>query len=364
MNRRTFLQTAAGALLAATAPALSRASSANGLAAVFGPTHPLQAVWQSWKALCLLPEGRIVDGPQAASSHSEGQAYALTLAVAFDDVAAFDLIMGWTEANLAVRPDALLAWRWKPGQAVPVEDMNNASDGDLFYAWALSSMAARHHRPELATRAAAIVRDLVAICVVAHPDPSRGLLFLPGAVGFVTDAGFIINPSYYMPRAMRDLAEATGTPVLAQVARDGHALIADMAATGMVPDWAEVTARGWQLPPARFSGNAGYESVRVSLFAAWSGDSASAAIARHVAASAMTDPAMPGTVFDRLTGMPIEVSADPGYRAVAAFIACAASGGVGSSIPPFSTTQPYYPATLHLLAFVAQAEVYPQCVPL
>ena len=50
----------------------------------------------------------------------------------------FDRIWGWTRANLMVRDDALLAWRWEPGKRPAVADMNNASDGDILVAWALA----------------------------------------------------------------------------------------------------------------------------------------------------------------------------------------------------------------------------------
>lgn len=361
MNRRRFIGVVLGA---ATAPwPAVAARSPNGIAALFAPDHPLQAAWTAWKTLCLLPEGRVVDGPQSASSHSEGQGYALTLAAAFDDPEAFERIMDWTEAHLAVRDDALLAWRWMPGETPPVADKNNASDGDLFYAWALASVGAHHKRPDLTKRATAIARALKAECIVKSPAKGGGTLFLPGAVGFATDAGFIVNPSYTMPRAMVDLARATGVRALEDVAKNGVALMADMAQTGLIPDWAEITAKGWQSAPQRFSPYAGYESMRTSLFAAWSGDTAAPGLARYVVASAAGDPANPATRFDRTSGAVLETSTHPGYQAVAALVACAAGRKGAPPIPPFSVDQPYYPATLHLMSLIAQAEVYPQCMP-
>ncbi|MDN5785739.1 glycosyl hydrolase family 8 [Pseudorhodobacter sp.] len=286
----------------------------------------------------------------------------LTRAAAFDDMAAFDTIMTWTEEHLAVRSDALLAWRWTADPKKPVADTNNASDGDLFYAWALSSVAARHKRAELGARAENIARDLAAICIVDHPGGGGDRLFLPGADGFRTEKGVVVNPSYYMPRAMTDLAAATDVDALARLATDGTKMIEGMAKSGLVPDWAEVTAKGWKAPPKRFAANAGYEAIRVPLFAAWSGQAKSPAIARYVAAASRNDPANPATVFDRKTGKPLEHSDAPGYQAVAALVGCA-SGTPGAAMPLFSNQQPYYPATLHLMALVAQVENYSQCVP-
>ena len=361
MNRRCFV---AGLGVSVALPRFAVAQQSHAIAWAIPANHPLQAAWSAWKTLCLTAEGRIVDGFQNSDSHSEGQGYGLTLAAVFDDMAAFEAIHGWTEKNLAVRPDALLAWRWKHDQQPNVPDPNNASDGDLFYAWALSAMAGRHNRSELADRARAIATDLARLCIVAHPDGSGAQVFLPGEKGFVTDAGFVINPSYYFPRAMRDLAVATGVDALAKVAEDGIALVTSVARRQLVPDWITVDAQGWSAPPKGFSANVGYEAMRVPLFAVWSGRADAAEVKRYVDAATAGAGKGAVTVFDAATGAALERSPHPGYEAIFTLAACAGSGSAGAAIPPFSTDQPYYPATLHLMALVAQAEMYPKCVPL
>ncbi|MEO8242007.1 MAG: glycosyl hydrolase family 8 [bacterium] len=363
MKRRQFVASLGMAAVAAGLAQRGWSGQNQGIAGVIAPDHPLQAAWQAWKTLCLSPEGRVVDGFQNSDSHSEGQGYGLTLAAAFDDVAAFDSIYAWTEKNLAVRPDALLAWRWKHDQTPSVPDHNNASDGDLFYAWALSSMAARHGRDDLADRARAIATDLARLCVVAHPDGNGGLLFLPGETGFTTGAEYVINLSYYFPRAMHDLAAASGAASLDKVAEDGVALMTSIAQQRLVPDWITVGPQGWSAPPAGFSADSGYEAMRIPLFAMWSGQADAEAVRRYVAASAAAGGKDAVAVFDASTGEPRERSPHPGYAAISALAACAGSGSIGAAIPAFSTDQPYYPATLHLMALVAQAELFPQCVP-
>ncbi|MGO4854146.1 glycosyl hydrolase family 8 [Phaeovulum sp. W22_SRMD_FR3] len=364
MNRRRFLTSiGAGCAFAANGlPAFGKVG--RGLAASIPADHPLQAAWQAWKGLCLMPEGRVVDALQNADSHSEGQGYGLCLAAAFDDLAAFELIFQWSEENLALRPDALLAWRWRHDQMPRVPDRNNASDGDLFYAWALSAMAVRHDRPDWGRRARLIATDLASVCIVAHPDGSGRKLFLPGAKGFEIAGGYVINPSYYMPRAMEELAAASSVDALSRAAEDGRALMAAIAETELVPDWIMVDAAGWQPAPQGFSVNAGYESLRVPLFAAWSADPQFPPARRYVAALDAAPGAGAVTVFDPQSGAPLERSPHPGYRALSALVSCAQSGSAAAAIPAFSIDQPYYPATLHLMALVAQAENYPQCVPL
>lgn len=365
MNRRLFLSAMALSALSGLTGRPALADLPDLSHGAIPADHPLQQSWQAWKTLCLTDDGRVVDGFQNAASHSEGQGYGLTLAAIFDDPAAFAAIMDWSERNLAIRDDALMAWRWQPDAVPPVQDRNNASDGDLFYAWALVLAAARQDRPELIERATRIAQDIVRLCSAPHPDGSDRLLLLPAAAGFRTAGQVVVNPSYYMPRAMRELAQATGQPALARMADDGVGLIGDLARDGLVPDWVAVTAQGTAPPPANFSQNAGYEAVRVPLFALWSGqgDAPEVRAFAQAVAEGARDGANP-VVFDPRTRAVIESSSHAGYAAVAALSACAASGGAGSTMRPFSTEQPYYPATLHLMALVAQATQFPKCVPI
>lgn len=363
MNRRSFLGHAAVALVLSAARSSAQASDAK--MQPLAKDHPLQDSWKAWKSVCLLPDGRVVDGFQNSDSHSEGQSYGLLLAWLFQDTSAFGAIVAWTEGNLAIRDDALLAWRWKPDAMPHIDDRNNASDGDLFYAWALALAGQQHDRRDLTDRARAIVSDLVKLCVVDHPDGSGRPLFLPGAAGFQTADGYVLNPSYYMPRAMLDLATLTGIARLSDVSAAGQQIIDALAGRGLVPDWVSVGPAGTAPPPDRFSARSGYDAIRVPLFDLWSGRSDAPAVRRFEAAAAAagtTGGAV--TVFDAATGNPIERSSHPGYLAIAELAACVGGNGVGSLMPGFSKDQPYYPATLQLMALVVQATAFSRCVPI
>ncbi|WP_241524049.1 glycosyl hydrolase family 8 [Oceaniglobus indicus] len=337
-----------------------------------GPGNPLAAPWAAWKAAYLDESGRVIDALQQGASHSESQGYGLYLAALFGDDAAFDAIYGWTETNLAIRSDALLAWRWLPGVTGAVPDRNNASDGDLFYAWALVTRGQRDGDAALMDRARAIANDLVAACVTESPDGSGRLVLKPAAQGFERDGGIVINPSYYMPRAMRDVARATGARALATCAADGAAIMAALAREGLVPDWVEITPDGMKIPDDREERN-GYEALRVALFLIWSGESDHPAVTMQARAyrratatrPSTSDSAPYATVFDPRNGDVIEASHHVGYSAVAALAECAASDVPGSAIPFYRTRdQAYYPATLHLMALIAQITATPECVPI
>ncbi|MCC5954846.1 MAG: glycosyl hydrolase family 5 [Natronohydrobacter sp.] len=324
-----------------------------------------RAVWESWKSAFLSSDGRVIDGLQQQSSHSEGQGYGMFLATVFDDAASFRQMFQWTERHLAVRSDALLAWRWLPGQANPVPDRNNASDGDLFYAWALVRAAARFRDRSYLERAQEIAAALAATCILPMPGRSDQLVFLPATFGFQHDSHLSVNPSYYMPLAMREVAAATGTPALAACAQSGETLMHEIARDGLVPDWIDVAPSGVRASET-LSANAGYEALRVPLFLIWSRVPDHMAVRRMAAVYERT--VQPGvavpTVIEPLSGVVLESSADPGYQALAGLTVCSSQRALGATIPPFSSNQPYYPATLQLFAMVAVHETLPECVPL
>jgi endoglucanase len=337
-----------------------------------GPRNPLAAPWAAWKTAYLAADGRVVDAMQQGASHSESQGYGMLLAAIFGDTATFDLIYDWTEANLAIRTDALLAWRWLPAENGGVPDLNNASDGDLFYAWALVIRGEREGNVVMLDRARAIATDLVAKCVVLSPDGSGRLLMLPAAQGFTADGTADINLSYYMPLAMRDVARATNAPALAKCAADGETIMQMLASEGPMPDWIGVGPNGMFVSPKQSDRN-GYEAMRVALFLLWSGNTDHPAVAAQLTAhrtAAMRNQVAPFggetvTVFERKTGAVLETSNHVGYGALPALMECTQTKGIGSTIPFYRTTdQAYYPATLHLMALIVQISATPECVPI
>lgn len=334
MKRRACL-----ALLAAAAAGL-RPLAAAGAA-------PDPADWAVWKAAFLSPEGRVIDHLQGDASHSEGQGYSLLLAEWFGDAEAFARIFRWTEAHLAVRQDPLLAWKWRPGPAPNIADYNNASDGDLFYAWALARAALRFSVPRYGVRAKAMARFLAMSCLRADPGSPNRLVLLPAAEGFHDEESLTINPSYIMPLAMKELGRRTWTEPLIQAASDGEALLADIAEVGLIPDWITLTPRGWATS-VRHANVSGYEALRCPLFLIWSGAVAHPVVlsmAAQYSTHAKSDESP--VVFDLSDSTLTASSGYPGYAAVAALSMCR------DTLPAFSANQPYYPATLHLFSKIA-----------
>lgn len=357
MRRRSFLKRGAAGIGACCGLSVPLAAQTT------PERHPLWPLWEAWRGAHLDFSGRVVDGPQGRASHSEGQGYGMVLASEMGDEDAFRRMLDWTEANLAIRPDSLLAWRWRPDLPERVPDLNNASDGDLFFAWALLRGADRFGEARWRDRAAAMAADLVRSCLVARPDRPDAPILLPAAFGFVSEEGLVVNPSYMMPRALREVAAATGQPALARAADTGLALMREVAATRPVPDWLRIGLAGLSPAPG-FSADAGYEAIRVPLFLAWSGEVDHPALRRAAAALSEAPPGRAATVLDGESGAILAYSDEPGYRAVAALASCAATGARGATIPPFAPAQAYYPATLHLFTFIAQYRQNPGCVPI
>jgi len=357
ISRRTLISSMAALGAAAMGPRV----------AFGGPDaegDPLAPLWQAWKTIHVSSAGRVIDRLQDNISHSEGQGYALVVAEALGDREGFDLILTWTLDNLAVRGlDALLAWRWHPGDGGRVTDTNNASDGDLFAAWALVRAADRFDEPRYREIGLAMAADLVALCLKPCPGRDDCLVLLPGVDGFFAEDGYVINPAYYMLRAMTELGVASGQPTLVSCAADGNALLSSLARTQLVPDWVRITPTGFQ--PAQGKSSAfGYEAMRAPLYLVWSRLPGHAAVFRardaYLTAIEPGEDATP-TVIDAATGEVRETSTDPGYRALAALTACSDGRNTTTLMPAFSAHQAYYPGMLQLLSLLAQRETNLAC---
>ena len=87
----------------------------------------------------------------AGISHSEGQGVGMLAAALFGDRAGFDNLAVWTAEKLTRAYDPLHSWRYRPGDANPVSDPNNATDGDLLIALALFTAADRWGEPGLSS---------------------------------------------------------------------------------------------------------------------------------------------------------------------------------------------------------------------
>jgi len=242
--------------------------------------------WQRFREVLVSADGRVIDrsSPRQVTT-SEGQAYALFFALVADDRDGFARLLRWTESNLAggdLRRH-LPAWQW--GRADDgrwrVLDDNNASDADLWLAYSLLEAGRLWRRPDYAR----LGQDLLwrSAAQTLQPLPGLGLMLLPGDRGFVSEAGWRLNPSYLPPQLLQRFADLA--PVWAELADNTARLLREGAPKGLAPDWLLWRrGQGWAADPEH--GREGdYDAIRVYLWLGMLADEAPgrAALQKHFA---------------------------------------------------------------------------------
>lgn len=226
----------------------------------------------SFKAAHVAADGAVVDDQAVTAGgagivHSEGQSYAMLLAVKNGDRATFDLTWNFAKEHLR-RDDRLFAWKMEGGK---VTDTNNASDAEIVMAWSLIE-ASRIWKGSYAAEASELVALIRSKLIVAAADPvldgQQLLLILPGSHGFVGENGTTLNPSYWVFPALEAFAKFDDAIFWNEVIRSGERLIALSSARGLTPDWLSYPTL---MPAAGLSYRASYDALRVPLWMAWSG---------------------------------------------------------------------------------------------
>ncbi|MBI3479338.1 MAG: glycosyl hydrolase family 5 [Nitrosomonadales bacterium] len=218
--------------------------------------------WANFKLRFMEADGRVVDHLQGDISHSEGQGFAMLLAVHYGDRDAFDHLWQWTQQHLQVREDNLLAWRWHPDNGIT--DKNNASDGDLLVAWSLLRADERWHVPAYMAASQKIALD---IREKLFRKTAQGLVLLPGIEGFEKPEGITINLSYWVFPALREIGRADPAPEWEELTKTGLAILqyARFGRWGLPPDWLQLGVKVKPGSPERFS----YDAVRIPLYLLW-----------------------------------------------------------------------------------------------
>ena len=181
------------------------------------------------------PDGRVVRRDQGGDTVSEGQAYAMLLAVALDDRARFDRVWGWTHTHLR-RRDGLLAYRWAGGRVVGPQA---AADADLDAARALVLAGRRFGDPGY-TRAGASLGH----AVLTHETTEVAGVPVLAAGSWARTEPAVVNPSYFSPRAYADLDQAAPDSRWAALAASSRTLVASAIGPrdrrALPPDWTRV----------------------------------------------------------------------------------------------------------------------------
>lgn len=321
------------------------------------------SVWQAYKTRFISDQGRVIDTGNNLISHSEGQGYAMLLAVAANDHATFERVWGWTRANMMVRDDELIAWRWEPHKRPAVADMNNASDGDILIAWALAEAAELWDDAAYSTAGRRIAVE-VARKLVLFKTP-RGAILLPAVTGFHADDrpdGPVVNLSYYVFPAFARLPIVAPEVDWAGLTQTGLDLLdaTRTAPLALPPDWMSLKD-GKVAPAAGFPPQFSYNAVRVPLYLAWAGIGEREQYAPFMAMVARTRGAL--AIVDVATAKDISAFGESGIGAIGALVACVFEGAkTPREMLASHADENYYPATLHMLALIATQMRYASCL--
>ncbi|MGK7861973.1 glycosyl hydrolase family 8 [Falsiroseomonas sp. E2-1-a4] len=353
LARRTLLAAATAALV--LTPACGESWAPN---PVITTRDDPAAQWRAFRDRFMTPEGRVVDNGNGGISHSEGQGYAMLFAEAFEDRPAFERAYHWARTHLR-RADGLYAWRYRPQAPNPVEDANNATDGDLYIAWALLRAADRWLEPAWRRDGQRMAQTILQKLVL---EVDGRTVLLPGAFGFVHADRVVVNPSYYAFPALAALGRAVPDRAWGRLMDDGLQMMRGMryGRWSLPADWVELgrgraagamqPAQGW---PARFS----FDAVRVPLHLAWAGLTTEPCL--RAATQFWNDPWMANRPAwaDLRNGQLAPYAAPSGIEAVAdVTTASGLNRAITRPLPGVDSARDYYSAALSLLSRLALRE--------
>lgn len=194
--------------------------------------------WQQFKHDYITEQGRVIDpsSPEKITT-SEGQSYAMFFALVANDKTTFDLLLNWTENNLA-KGDLtarLPAWLWGESQEKQwtILDDNSASDADLWIAYNLLEAGRLWKNRRYQVLGVSLLNHIAREEVVNVPD--LGYILLPGKHGFVSKNSWKLNPSYQPPQL---LARFSALDDIWHNMQESNArLLIESAPKGFSPNW-------------------------------------------------------------------------------------------------------------------------------
>lgn len=207
-------------------------------------------------------QGPALDGDNGNIWHTESLGVSMLAAAQTRNERLFTVLD--QSARSVRRPDGLHSWKVAKGT---VADRNNATDGDIFIAWAYL-LAAKAFPQSRAGFGAAGDQTLAAIAKHCIRSSSHGVVILPGVDGFLTEAGDVrtINLSYWVYPALQAFAQHDPKGPWAHLMDSGRKITgyAHFGDYGLPPDWLELSNP--VRPDARLSTRFSYDAMRVPLY--------------------------------------------------------------------------------------------------
>jgi endo-1,4-beta-D-glucanase Y len=304
--------------------------------------------WDDYKALFVRDSGAVVDTYNHNMSHSEGQSYGMMFALAYNDREAFAKILSFAREKLRNPQTGLHYWAYKPEESDPVSDKNNATDGDLMMAWALLKAGKAWGVKEYTSLGEELAKAVAEKCAV---DFAGYKLLLPGVEGFYRNSSVIVNPSYIILPALRDIAAQTHAKAYEDLYSDGKRLLDAISKANLkvkvAPDWVEVDAQGGIAPASEWPARSSYDAIRVPLYEAWDDPQSPLLSTWRAWFQSYSDAANPAWV-NVTTGEVANYPQPDGLKAVRALAL-----GRPMAEPSITSRDDYYNASLKILSFLA-----------
>ena len=232
MSRRATIIVAVGAVVLLVAVLLVRRSGQADSAG--GSDAATERFFDGY----VTADGQVIRHDQGSDTVSEGQAYAMRLAVDSGDRPRFDAVWSWTKAHLQ-RDDGLFAWRWQDGAIV---DDDPAADADFDIADALRVAADAFDDPAYSDEAKRIGSAVLESETVDADGTAGGTLVLVAGTWAVHDR--IVNPSYLAPCEYEQFATLTGDQRWSALSDGSFELLRGLISRGLPPDWAVLDDHG------------------------------------------------------------------------------------------------------------------------
>jgi endo-1,4-beta-D-glucanase Y len=352
-----------------SSPALSRRALLGGLAlfcvtnAVSEPARanalPVGASeWLAFRARFVTSDGRIIDTGNGGISHTEGQGVGMLSAALFGEQDDFQLIYDWTERTLKRPYDSLHAWRYRPNAPTPVDDPNNATDGDLLIGLALFLAADRWGSESYRAAGLEIAKDVLRLLV---REANGRYVLMPGHDGFDQGNTLIVNPSYYVFPALLRLAQELPDPAWPKLWADGVAMLSEarFGALNLTPDWVDVSrADGSMAPASRWPARFSFDAVRLPLYMCWGGLVDDPVVGSAKAFWSKFGGEYAPAWIDVRTSETASYPQTDGMVSIQRYV-CGGAASQAKTLPAVAKARDYYSAALTMLVHVANATRFP-----
>ena len=202
-----------------------------------------QGPWTLWNAYAsrfIDQQGRVIDPQGGGRTTSEGQSYAMLFSLVNNDRARFDLLLKWTQDNLAGGSLAarLPGWLWGKSKEGDWKllDSNPASDSDAWIAYSLLEAGRLWKNPTYTSIGHAMLAQIARQEVTELPG--FGLMLMPGPIALFSHKGtWTVNPSYLPAFLFQRFAAVDPKGPWNEIAINIPRLLRQGARGGFAMDW-------------------------------------------------------------------------------------------------------------------------------